>query len=71
MSKVIIAIVAMFALMIFPGAGFWNLLSNVVGGGVAVLFISHLRRSYPFSRACSGMYGAYFGRDTVIKRKNR
>ena len=52
MSKVIIAIVAMFALMIFPGAGFWNLLSNVV-------------------RACSGMYGAYFGRDTVIKRKNR
>ena len=35
MSKVIIAIVAMFALMIFPGAGFWNLLSNVVGGGVA------------------------------------
>lgn len=72
MSKVIIAIVAMFALMIFPGAGFWNLLSNVVGGGVAESFL------YPiygglilFSRACSGMYGAYFGRDTVIKRKNR
>ena len=39
MSKVIIAIVAMFALMIFPGAGFWNLLSNVVGGGVAESFL--------------------------------
>ena len=39
MSKVIIAIVAMFALMIVPGAGFWNLLSNVVGGGVAEPFL--------------------------------
>ena len=38
MSKVIIAIVAMFALMIFPGAGFWNLLSNVVGGGESFLY---------------------------------
>lgn len=71
MSKVIIAIVAMFALMIFPGAGFWNLLSNVVGGGVAESFL------YPFygglilfSRACCGMYGAYFGR-VQSKRKNR
>ena len=36
MSKVIIAIVAMFALMIFPGAGlFGTYVSNVVGGGVA------------------------------------
>ena len=43
MSKVIIAIVAMFALMIFPGAGFWNLLSNVVGGGVAEEEIQSLK----------------------------
>ena len=39
MSKVIIAKVAMFDLMIFPGAGFWNLLSNEVGGGVAESFL--------------------------------
>lgn len=38
MSKVIIAIVAMFALMIFPGAGFWNLLSNVVGVAESFLY---------------------------------
>ena len=39
MSKVIIAMVAMFALMIFPGEGFWYLLSNEVGGGVAESFL--------------------------------
>ncbi len=39
MSKVVIAMIAMFALMIFPGAGFWYLLSNVVGGGVAESFL--------------------------------
>ena len=71
MSKVIIAIVAMFALMISHGAGFWNLLSNVVGGGVAESFYIPFTEVLSFSRACSGMYGAYFGRDTVIKRKNR
>lgn len=54
MSKVIIAIVAMFALMIFPGAGFWNLLSNVVGGGVAESFYIPFTEVYPFSMVCSG-----------------
>ena len=39
MSKVVIAMIAMFALMIFPGEGFWYLLSNVVGGGVAESFL--------------------------------
>ena len=31
--------VAMFILMIFPGAGLWGLLSNVLGGGVAESFL--------------------------------
>ena len=35
MSKVVISMVAMFILMIFPGA----LLSNVLGGGVAESFL--------------------------------
>lgn len=30
MSKVVISMVAMFILMIFPGAGLWGLLSNVL-----------------------------------------
>ncbi len=50
MSKVVISMVAMFILMIFPGAGLWGLLSNVLGGGVAEsFFISHLRRPYPLA----------------------
>ena len=39
MSKVVISMVAMFILMIFPGAGLWGLLSNVLGGGVAESFL--------------------------------
>ena len=39
MSKILIARVAMFALMVFPGAGIWSLLSNVLGGGVAESFL--------------------------------
>ena len=39
MSKILIAMVAMFALMVFPGAGIWSLLSNVLGGGVAESFL--------------------------------
>ena len=55
--------------MIFPGAGLWGLLSNVLGGGVAEsFFISHLRRPYPFSRAYRWMHRAYFGGDAVTER---
>ena len=69
MSKVVISMVAMFILMIFPGAGLWGLLSNVLGGGVAEsFFISHLRRPYPFSRAYRWMHRAYFGGDAVTER---
>ena len=39
MSKVVISMVAMFILMIFPGAGLWGLLSNVLGGGGAESFL--------------------------------
>ena len=39
MSKVVISMVAMFILMICPGAGLWGLLSNVLGGGVAESFL--------------------------------
>ena len=39
MSKVLIAMAAMFALIIFPGAGLWGLLSKVLGGGVAESFL--------------------------------
>ena len=39
MSKILIAMIAMFALMVFPGAGIWSLLSNVLGGGVAESFL--------------------------------
>ena len=39
MSKVVISMVAMFILMIFPGAGLWGLLSNVLGVGVAESFL--------------------------------
>ena len=39
MSKILIAMIAMFALMVFPGAGIWFLLSNVLGGGVAESFL--------------------------------
>ena len=39
MSKILIAMIAMFALMVFPGAGIWSLLSNVLGGGGAESFL--------------------------------
>ena len=39
MSKVVISMVAMFILMMCPGAGLWGLLSNVLGGGVAESFL--------------------------------
>lgn len=39
MSKILIAMIAMFALIVFPGAGIWSLLSNVLGGGVAESFL--------------------------------
>ena len=39
MSKVVISMVAMFILMIFPGAGLWVLLSNVLVVGVAESFL--------------------------------
>lgn len=51
MSKVVISMVAMFILMIFPGAGLWGLLSNVLGGGVAESFL------YPIYGGLSFMQG--------------
>ena len=65
MSKVVISMVAMFILMIFPGAGLWGCAWRRCGG---VFFISHLRRPYPFSRAYRWMHRAYFGGDAVTER---
>ena len=47
MSKVVISMVAMFILMIFPGAGLWGLLSNVLEAVWRSLFY------IPFTEALS------------------
>lgn len=39
MKKVIIAIVAMFLLIGWPGAGIWSIFSEILGGGVAETYI--------------------------------
>ncbi len=39
MKKVIIAMIVAFALVVWPFAGVWQLLSGIVGGGVQESFI--------------------------------
>lgn len=39
MKKALIAMVVMFLLVIFPGGGFWQLLSRLVGGGVSETYL--------------------------------
>lgn len=39
MKKALIAMVVMFLLVIFPGGGFWQLLSHLVGGGVSETYL--------------------------------
>ena len=39
MKKAIIAMIVMFAFVVFPFGGVWQLLSGVIGGGVRETFI--------------------------------
>ncbi len=39
MKKALIAMAAMFLLVIFPGGGFWQLLSHLIGGGVSETYL--------------------------------
>ena len=60
MSKILIAMIAMFALMVFPGAGIWSLLSNVLGGGVAESFL------YPIYGGIIPLAGLIVGCTVII-----
>lgn len=63
MSKILIAMIAMFALMVFPGAGIWSLLSNVLGGGVAESFL------YPIYGGIILLAGLIVGCTVIILEK--
>ena len=39
MKKVLIAMAAMFLLVIFPGGGLWGSLSHLIGGGVSETYL--------------------------------
>lgn len=39
MKKVLIAMAAMFLLVVFPGGSLWGLLANLVGGGVSETYL--------------------------------
>ena len=39
MKKVFITMAAMFLLIVYPGAAFWSLLSNLIGGGVSETYL--------------------------------
>ena len=39
MKKVLIAMAAMFLLIVFPGAAFWSMLSRLIGGGVSETYL--------------------------------
>ncbi len=39
MKNVLISMAVMFLLAVFPGGGFWALLSNLIGGGVSETYL--------------------------------
>lgn len=39
MKKVLIAMAAMFLLIVWPGCGIWSLLSRLIGGGALESFV--------------------------------
>ena len=39
MKKALIAMAAMFLLIVFPCGGLWSLLSHLIGGGTAETFL--------------------------------
>lgn len=39
MKKVLVAMLGMFLLTVWPGAGIWQFMSHIIGGGVAESFL--------------------------------
>ena len=69
MKKALIAMAAMFLLVIFPGGGFWQLLSHLIGGGVSETYLYPI---YGGIILLAGlMYLLDFRRNPIAQRRNQ
>ena len=68
-ENAVITMIVVFALVIGPLSGVWNLLlSRIVGGGAhETFFLSDLRWNHSSFRSYCFLYRAYFRRNQVIK----
>lgn len=60
MKKALIAMAAMFLLIVFPCGGLWSLLSHLIGGGTAETFL------YPIYGGIILLAGLIVGCTTLI-----